>query len=97
MSGPDPALLAEEDRRWTELHGTTPEEALEGETIDRELAQERPERPETDEVLDIVDDVRRMRDELVMTLARVDAILAEREDEDRLIVVDEPRSDAHTL
>jgi DivIVA domain-containing protein len=37
----------------------------------------------------IVDDVRRMRDELVMTLARVDAILAEREDADRLIVLDE--------
>jgi hypothetical protein len=40
----------------SELHGTTPEEALEGETIDRELAQERPERPETEEVLDIVDE-----------------------------------------
>jgi DivIVA domain-containing protein len=44
----------------------------------------------------IVDDVRRMRDELVMTLARVDAVLAEREDADRLIVVDETRSDART-
>jgi DivIVA domain-containing protein len=45
----------------------------------------------------IVDDVHRMRDELVMTLARVDAVLAEREDADRLIVVDETPSDARTV
>jgi hypothetical protein len=38
----------------SELHGTTPEEALEGETIDRELAQERPERDPTEDVLDVV-------------------------------------------
>jgi DivIVA domain-containing protein len=41
----------------------------------------------------VVDDVRRMREQLVITLARLDAIVAEREDADRLIVVDESRMD----
>ncbi len=40
----------------TESVGTTAEEALEGETLDQRLAEERPERPETDEVLSVVDE-----------------------------------------
>jgi DivIVA domain-containing protein len=44
----------------------------------------------------VIEDVRRMRDELVMTLARIDAVLAEREDADRLIVIDQTPHDAHT-
>jgi hypothetical protein len=39
-----------------ELFGTTPEEALTGEGLDRALAQERPERRSTDEALSLVDE-----------------------------------------
>ncbi|MGZ4109418.1 MAG: DivIVA domain-containing protein [Actinomycetota bacterium] len=45
----------------------------------------------------VIEDVRHMRDELVMMLARLDAVLAEREDADRLIVVDETPRDTHTV
>src|SRR5438309_1491338 len=40
----------------SESVGTTAEEALEGETLDQRLAEERPERPGTDEVLSVVDE-----------------------------------------
>ena len=40
----------------SESVGTTAEEALEGETLDQRLAEERPERPGTDEVLAVVDE-----------------------------------------
>jgi hypothetical protein len=36
--------------------GTTAQEALEGETLDQRLAEERPERPGTDEVVSVVDE-----------------------------------------
>src|SRR2546425_12146574 len=50
----------------TESVGTTAEEALEGETLDQRLAEERPERPSTDEVLSVVDEgVSDDEDELV--------------------------------
>jgi hypothetical protein len=39
-----------------ESRGTTAEEAVEGEGLDRALAQEQPERTETDEALSVVDD-----------------------------------------
>jgi hypothetical protein len=39
-----------------ESPGTTAEEAIEGEGLDRALAQERPERAETDQTLSVVDD-----------------------------------------
>jgi hypothetical protein len=39
-----------------ELRGTTEEEALAGESIEEELAQERPEMPPTDEAVGLVDD-----------------------------------------
>jgi hypothetical protein len=39
-----------------ESPGTTAEEAVAGEGLDRALAQERPERSETDEALSVVDD-----------------------------------------
>jgi DivIVA domain-containing protein len=45
----------------------------------------------------VIEDVRHMRDELVMMLARLDAVLAEREDADRLIVVDETPRDTYTV
>jgi hypothetical protein len=38
------------------LYGTTPEEALAGEGLDRALAEERPVEPPIDETLEIVDD-----------------------------------------
>jgi hypothetical protein len=38
-----------------ESAGTTAKEELEGETLDRRLAEERPDRPTTDEVLSLVD------------------------------------------
>jgi DivIVA domain-containing protein len=41
-------------------------------------------------------DARRMRDELVMTVASLDAVLAEPADADRLIVLDETPHDTHT-
>jgi hypothetical protein len=40
----------------TESVGTTPEEALEGESLDQRLAEERPDRPSTDEALSVVDE-----------------------------------------
>jgi hypothetical protein len=40
----------------TESVGTTAEEALEGETLDQRLAEERPERPGTEEVLSVIDE-----------------------------------------
>jgi len=50
----------------TESVGTTAEEALEGETLDQRLAEERPERPSTDEVLSVADEgVSDDEDELV--------------------------------
>lgn len=49
-----------------ESHGTTAREAVEGEGLDRQLAQERPERREADEALSVVDDgVQDEEDELV--------------------------------
>ena len=39
-----------------ELRGTTVEEALAGESLEEELAQERPGRPPTDEAVGLVDD-----------------------------------------
>jgi len=39
-----------------ELHGTTPEEELEGEGLDTALARERPERGSVDEVFELADD-----------------------------------------
>jgi hypothetical protein len=50
----------------TGLRGTTAEEALEGESIDDALAQERPERPSVEEAFEIVaDGVPDEEDELV--------------------------------
>jgi DivIVA domain-containing protein len=43
-----------------------------------------------------IEDARRMRDELVMTVASLDAVLAEPSDADRLIVLDETPHDTHT-
>jgi hypothetical protein len=40
----------------SESDGTTPQEALGGETRDPRLAEQRPERPGTDEVLSVVDE-----------------------------------------
>jgi len=40
----------------SDRRGTTPEEALEGESIDDELAQERPERAATEEAVGLEDD-----------------------------------------
>jgi hypothetical protein len=40
----------------SESVGTTAEEALEGESLDELLAEERPDQPEVDEVLALVDD-----------------------------------------
>jgi hypothetical protein len=40
----------------TGLYGTTPEEALAGEGLDRALAEERPQEPAIDETLEVVDD-----------------------------------------
>jgi hypothetical protein len=46
--------------------GTTPEEGLEGESLDQRLAEERPDRPSVDETLSVVDeDVPDEEDELV--------------------------------
>ena len=39
-----------------ELRGTTPEEAVEGTSLEDALAAERPERPATDQSLGVVDD-----------------------------------------
>ena len=51
------AEIMRADRAFaTESVGTTAEEALEGETLDQRLAEERPERPGTDEVLSVVDE-----------------------------------------
>ena len=51
------AEIMRADRAFaSESVGTTAEEALEGETLDQRLAEERPERPETDEVLSVVDE-----------------------------------------
>jgi len=40
----------------SESFGTTAEEALEGESLDRRLAEERPDRPNTEEVLSVIDE-----------------------------------------
>jgi hypothetical protein len=49
-----------------ELHGTTPEEALAGQSLDEALARERPDGRTTEETLGIVDDgVPDEEDELV--------------------------------
>ena len=49
-----------------ELHGTTPEEALAGQSLDEALARERPDERTIEEMLEIVDDgVPDEEDELV--------------------------------
>jgi len=40
----------------SESFGTTAEEALEGESLDQRLAEERPDRPNTEEVLSVIDE-----------------------------------------
>ena len=51
------AEITRADRAFaSESVGTTAEEALEGETLDQRLAEERPERSGTEEVLSLIDD-----------------------------------------
>jgi len=51
------ADILQADRAFgAESFGTTAEEALEGESLDQALAEERPERPTTDEAVEVVDE-----------------------------------------
>jgi hypothetical protein len=51
------ASIMQADRAFaSESFGTTAEEELAGESLDRRLAEERPERSTTDEVLAIIDE-----------------------------------------
>ena len=51
------AAIMQSDRAFgAESVGTTAEEGLAGESLDRRLAEERPDRPSTDEALSIVDE-----------------------------------------
>ena len=50
------AILGADHAFGAESVGTTAEEALEGETLDQLLAEERPDRPSTDETLSLIDD-----------------------------------------
>ena len=60
------AIMQADHAFGAESVGTTAEEALEGESLDQRLAEERPERPGTDEAVSVVDEgVSDDEDELV--------------------------------
>ncbi len=77
MEDPDPRYEDEGDELEADIMradhafgaesvGTTPAEALEGETLDERLAEEQPDRPGDDEVVSVVDEgVSDDEDELV--------------------------------
>jgi hypothetical protein len=50
------AIMQTDHAFGAESVGTTVEEALEGESLDERLAEERPERPSIDETLSVVDE-----------------------------------------
>lgn len=49
------AIMRADHAFAAESFGTTAEEALEGESLDERLAEERPDRPGTDETLSVLD------------------------------------------
>ena len=64
------AIMGADHAFGAELVGTTAEEALEGESLDELLAEERPDRPTVDEVVAVVDDgLSDREDELVGDVA----------------------------
>jgi len=50
------AIMQADHAFGAESVGTTAEEALEGESLDERLAEERPDRPPTDEALSVLDE-----------------------------------------
>ncbi len=50
------AIMQADHAFGAESAGTTPEEALDGESLDQRLAEERPDRPTVDAALSVVDE-----------------------------------------
>jgi hypothetical protein len=50
------SILRADHAFGAESVGTTAEEALEGETLDQQLAEERPDRPTSDETVSLIDE-----------------------------------------